>query len=70
MANYFANSAIGPNISTIDANGPFWPYTSSSKSVDKAQQFQCQDSYKKWSNRTIVKKKKKRYNRTIEDSNY
>ena len=25
MANYFANSAIGPNISTIDANGPFWP---------------------------------------------
>ena len=22
MANYFANSAIGPNISTIDANGP------------------------------------------------
>ena len=26
MPNYFANSAIGPNISTIDANGPFWPF--------------------------------------------
>ena len=22
---YFANSVFGPNISTIDANGPFWP---------------------------------------------
>ena len=24
---YFANSVFGPNISTIDANGPFWPRT-------------------------------------------
>ena len=25
LPNYFANSVFGPNISKIDANGPFWP---------------------------------------------
>ena len=28
---YFTNSVFGPNISTIDTNGPFWPNYQSTK---------------------------------------
>ena len=36
---YFANSVFGPNISTIDANGPFWPKINSNQCQSPALTF-------------------------------
>ena len=32
---YFANSVFGPNISKIDANGPFWPHLDTKRMITK-----------------------------------